>query len=112
MSTVDSAVPLTLVCVIQDALKLYHTLVLREMERWGGYAVEVADGMCLIAFYSPAAAIRWALSCIEMCLTADWPQELLANEVSWCMELCVCRIFQSCFHGAGEEAYISGDHCL
>ncbi len=52
-----------------------------------GYVVEMADGLCLAAFPTSAAAILWALRLTDSLLAADWEPELLAHEL--CEEVCV-----------------------
>jgi len=47
----------------------------------GGYMLESADGLLLVAFNRPARAARWALDAIAACMHADWPEELLMHEV-------------------------------
>uniref|UniRef100_A0A7S3VSP0 Guanylate cyclase domain-containing protein n=1 Tax=Dunaliella tertiolecta TaxID=3047 RepID=A0A7S3VSP0_DUNTE len=66
--------------VTAAALKLWHTTVQGILIKRGGYLVEAGDGLCLAAFSRPSSAIRWALECIEACLNADWPAELLETE--------------------------------
>ena len=41
--------------------------------------VELAGGLCLAAFSSPATASHWALSLIEVMLHAPWDEELLEH---------------------------------
>lgn len=53
----------------------------------GGYCAEVGEGLVLATFGHPAAAIRWALASIQVCMAADWAPELLAHEA--CEEISI-----------------------
>lgn len=50
-----SSLPL---CPLQDALALYQRRVQAELWKSGGYLLEAADGLCLVAFTGPAVALR------------------------------------------------------
>ncbi len=45
------------------------------------YLVELAGGLCLATFTSPADAIRWALALAAEMKKATWPAELLRHEL-------------------------------
>ncbi len=46
-----------------------------------GYLVEGGEGLVLAAFGSPAAAVGWALECMEAMRQEEWEPELLAHEL-------------------------------
>ncbi len=46
-----------------------------------GYVVELSGGLCLAAFASPGAAVRWGVAMVDDLLDAPWEPELLAHEL-------------------------------
>lgn len=59
--------------VCRQALGVYQRTAQEQLRRHqGGYLVEAADGLCLVAFTRPSTAIRWALGCVSACLEAEW----------------------------------------
>ncbi|GFH17596.1 guanylate cyclase domain-containing protein, partial [Haematococcus lacustris] len=73
--------------VAAAALKLYQGCAQAALCQHGGYLMEAVDGLCLAAFASPAAAMRWALDTLTRCLELDWPPELLEHELGEAVEL-------------------------
>ncbi|KAJ9524753.1 hypothetical protein QJQ45_024359 [Haematococcus lacustris] len=73
--------------VAAAALKLYQGCAQAALCQHGGYLMEAVDGLCLAAFGSPAAAVRWALDTLNRCLALDWPPELLEHELGEAVEL-------------------------
>ncbi|GFH22495.1 guanylate cyclase domain-containing protein [Haematococcus lacustris] len=73
--------------VTAAALKLYQGCAQAALCQHGGYLMEAVDGLCLAAFGSPAAAVRWALDTLNRCLALDWPHELLEHELGEAVEL-------------------------
>ncbi|KAL6764314.1 nucleotide cyclase [Haematococcus lacustris] len=73
--------------VAAAALKLYQGCAQAALCQHGGYLMEAVDGLCLAAFGSPAAAVRWALDTLTRCLELDWPTELLEHELGEAVEL-------------------------
>ncbi|KAL6764315.1 hypothetical protein V8C86DRAFT_2479502 [Haematococcus lacustris] len=73
--------------VAAAALKLYQGCAQAALCQHGGYLMEAVDGLCLAAFGSPAAAVRWALDTLTRCLALDWPHELLEHELGEAVEL-------------------------
>ncbi|KAJ9524357.1 hypothetical protein QJQ45_008547 [Haematococcus lacustris] len=73
--------------VAAAALKLYQGCAQAALCQHGGYLMEAVDGLCLAAFGSPAAAVRWALDTLTRCLELDWPHELLEHELGEAVEL-------------------------
>ncbi|KAL6755160.1 hypothetical protein V8C86DRAFT_2683483 [Haematococcus lacustris] len=67
--------------VTATAMGLCLSILNRQLHLYGGYCVEQAESLCLATFCHPHTAIRWALACIQLCLAADWPQELLEHEL-------------------------------
>ncbi|KAL6755782.1 nucleotide cyclase [Haematococcus lacustris] len=73
--------------VTAAALKLYQGCAQAALCQHGGYLMEAVDGLCLAAFGSPAAAVRWSLDTLTRCLELDWPLELLEHELGEAVEL-------------------------
>ncbi|KAL6764304.1 nucleotide cyclase [Haematococcus lacustris] len=73
--------------VAAAALKLYQGCAQTALCQHGGYLMEAVDGLCLAAFGSPAAAVRWALDTLARCLELEWPLELLEHELGEAVEL-------------------------
>ncbi|KAJ9509342.1 hypothetical protein QJQ45_001777 [Haematococcus lacustris] len=73
--------------VAAAALKLYQGCAQAALCQHGGYLMEAVDGLCLAAFGSPAAAVRWALDTLTRCLELDWPPELLEHELGEAVEV-------------------------
>jgi class 3 adenylate cyclase len=67
--------------VARDALQLYHDKVQRTLQKYGGYVAELADGLALVVFPHPAAAIEWALEVQKRLIGARWPRKLLEHEL-------------------------------
>ncbi|KAL6745171.1 hypothetical protein V8C86DRAFT_3124621 [Haematococcus lacustris] len=65
--------------VAGSAVALCHTILDRQLHLYGGYCVEQAEAVYLATFCHPHTAIRWALACIQLCLVAAWPQQLLEH---------------------------------
>ncbi len=64
------------------------------------YLVELADGLCLAAFASPAVAVLWGLQLVEALKHEDWDEELLAHEL--------CEQVRARRRGAGSLGLGSG----
>jgi class 3 adenylate cyclase len=65
--------------VTRRSVQLYHAVVSALLARYQGYVVEMADGLCLVAFQRPEQAIAWALASQAALIDASWPEELLAH---------------------------------
>lgn len=57
----------------RQGLNTFQVLAVEQLTEHNGYAVEVADGLVLASFHSPADAIAWALAC----------QKAMADQVCW-----------------------------
>ena len=47
----------------------------------GGVVVDDSEGYVIASFTSAAVALRWALTTMQLCMQAEWPQELLQNQL-------------------------------
>jgi class 3 adenylate cyclase len=65
--------------VTREALHMYHDKVQRTLQKYGGYVAELADGLALVVFPHPAAAIEWALEVQQRLMAAPWPKKLLEH---------------------------------
>jgi len=80
------------------SLDLYHARASQELERVGGYMVELTGGLCLASFTKPLDAVAFGVSLIEELKNEDWPDELLSHEL--CEEVALedggSEFFQRC----------------
>ena len=58
--------------VFREALQIYESSAKELLQQYEGYQVEVADGLLLVAFSDPAAAIAWGLKLHEELSKANW----------------------------------------
>ncbi|KAG2496610.1 hypothetical protein HYH03_005431 [Edaphochlamys debaryana] len=65
----------------EAATGVYEGVVKGVLDAFGGYMVELRDGLCLAAFGSCHAAVAFALTAKDRLVYADWPEELLLHEL-------------------------------
>lgn len=58
--------------IFRAALQVYEGLARSWLHHYGGYQVEAADGLMLVAFSDPAHAIAWGLTLHEEMAKAEW----------------------------------------
>eukprot|EP00210_Caulerpa_lentillifera_P004402 g4200.t1 len=81
--------------IFRESLAIYESIAKERLSRFNGYQVKAADGLLLVAFSDPAAAIAWALTFHERLNEAPWPTELLKHPL--CEKLSVHSIDDSRF---------------
>lgn len=67
--------------VMRAAIKTHNSLMRRSIRLMDGYEVKNEGDAFIISFHTPIKALLWCLTVQQHLLTAEWPPELLENEV-------------------------------
>lgn len=67
--------------VMRAAIKTHNSLMRRSIRLMDGYEVKNEGDAFIISFHTPVKALLWCLTVQQHLLTAEWPPELLENDV-------------------------------
>ncbi|GAX76365.1 hypothetical protein CEUSTIGMA_g3811.t1 [Chlamydomonas eustigma] len=65
----------------RQALSIFQNVSSELLLKHNGYAVEIAEGLVLAAFFHPLNAINWALELVQAMPKQEWPPDILSHEL-------------------------------
>eukprot|EP00164_Ancoracysta_twista_P003588 GFYU01004795.1.p1 GENE.GFYU01004795.1~~GFYU01004795.1.p1 ORF type:complete len:818 (-),score=112.27 GFYU01004795.1:374-2827(-) len=65
--------------VMKICLQVHNLTIRQEIKKFDGYEIKTAGDSFMVSFKDPIKAMRWCHACQVALLSANWPEELLAE---------------------------------